>query len=196
LVELCSLTTDSRLLDWGCGPGRLAVGVRLELGSVRDYHGVDVDERVIRWARRNLAAPDMRFTLVDATNARYNPDGTAEAYIPGEPGTVDVFYAYSVLSHMLTDDVRAYARIIAELLAPGGRAFVTLFVEEDVPPCVENPEGYGPMSWTGRLHCVRFARDFFESILAESGLSVVTFEHGKETDGQSLYILGRSADQR
>lgn len=102
LERLAGLTTDSRLLDWGCGAGRLAVGVREHFSERRiaDYHGVDVQPDLISWARENLTAPGFRFTCVDVANERYNPAGLPERTIAADPGSVDVFYAYSVFSHM------------------------------------------------------------------------------------------------
>ncbi len=191
LEEYCDLTADSRLLDWGCGAGRLAVGVRERFGRIADYHGVDIQPELIEWAQENLAAPGFRFTLLDVSNERYNPDGTPERTLGAEPGSVDVFYAYSVFSHMNDDDTPAYLRLIHEALAPGGRAFVTCFVEEDVEGWEENPEGYGPLEWKGRLHCTRFARWHFEDHVNAARLAVDRFEYGRETDGQSLYVLRR-----
>ena len=40
LERLAGLTTDSRLLDWGCGAGRLAVGVRRRLDDIRPHVAV------------------------------------------------------------------------------------------------------------------------------------------------------------
>ncbi len=191
LEKYCDLNADSRLLDWGCGAGRLAVGVRerFETGRIADYHGVDIQPELIEWAEANLAGPGYRFTLLDVSNERYNPDGTPERTLGAEPGTVDVFYAYSVFSHMNDEDTPAYLRLIAEALAPGGKAFVTCFVEEDVEGWEENPEGYGPLEWKGRLHCTRFARWHFEDHVNAARLAVDRFEYGRETDGQSLYVL-------
>ena len=102
-----------------------------------------------------------------------------------------MFYAYSVFSHMNDDDTPAYLRLIGEALAPQGRALVTCFVEEDVPDWEENPVGYGPLEWKGRLHCTRFSRRHFEDHVRAAGLAVDRFEYGRETDGQSLYVLRR-----
>ena len=189
LEDYAGLTAQSRLLDWGCGAGRLAVGVKAHFGRIADYHGVDVQPELIDWDNANLAEPGFRFTLVDVSNERYNPDGSPERTLAAEPGTVDVFYAYSVFSHMNEDDTAGYLKLIREALAPDGRAFVTCFVEEDVPGWEENPEGYGPLEWKGRLHCTRFARWRFEDHVNGARLAVDRFEYGRETDGQSLYVL-------
>ena len=66
---------------------------------------------------------------------------------------------------------------------------MTCFVEEGVPAWEENPAQYGPLEWKGRLHCTRFARRHFEDHVDAAGLAVDRFEYGRETDGQSLYVL-------
>lgn len=193
LERLAGLSKDSRLLDWGCGAGRLAIGVRERYadagGRIAEYHGVDVQPELIEWASENLTAPGFRFTCVDVANERYNPSGQPDRTIAADPHSVDVFYAYSVFSHMNDDDTAAYLALIATALSPRGRAFVTCFVEEGVPDWTENPEGYGPLEWKGRLHCTRFARRYFENLVGAAGLAVDRFVYGRETDGQSLYIL-------
>ena len=192
LAEVAGLTRDSRLLDWGCGAGRLAIGVKHEWGQVADYHGVDVQKKLVRWARNHLADDHTRFTLVDQHNDRYNPEGKTKRRIPADDGSVDVLYSYSVFSHMLTDDVAGYAQVMARVLAPDGRIWLTCFVEDGVPDCVENPQDYLKLDWRGPLHCVRFDREFFESLMTGAGLRVDRFEHGQETDGQSMYVLAHA----
>lgn len=189
LEAKAGLTSDSRVLDWGCGAGRLAVGLIERLGRVQRYRGVDVQAPLVKWADRHLAREGFEFVHVDLANARYNPKGSGTQQIPGESGAFDVFYAYSVFSHLSSPDVAAYMHELARLLAPGGRAFITAFVESGVDPEAENPQGYGPLHWEGPLHCVRFERGFFESFITDAGLEVELMEHGQETDGQSLYVL-------
>ncbi|WP_141012874.1 class I SAM-dependent methyltransferase [Nocardioides sambongensis] len=189
------LQKDSRLLDWGCGAGRLAVGVRERWGRIGLYHGVDVQKRLIDWAEENLTAPGFTFSFVDIANARYNKRGAQDHSIPGATGDYDAFYAYSVFSHMLSAEARPYLAEIRRLLSDNGFAFFTAFVEDSVVDEAENPEGYGPMEWRGPLHCVRFERSFFDTMVTEAGLTIDRFEHGNETDGQSMYVV-RPAGQR
>ena len=89
LVKYCDLSEGSTLLDWGCGAGRLAVGVREDFGQIRDYHGVDIQPELIEWANENLAGDGFRFTCLDVSNERYNPDGSPDRTLAAEPGTVD-----------------------------------------------------------------------------------------------------------
>ena len=94
-----------------------------------------------------------------------------------------------MFTHLTGEDTAAYLNEVSRLLKPGGRAFVTAFVEDDVPEQEVNPPGYGPLEWSGPLHCVRFDRRFFDDLVRAAGLEVDSLEHGQEPDGQSLYIL-------
>jgi hypothetical protein len=66
--------------------------------------------------------------------------------------------------------------------------FLTAFVEDGVANFAINPAEYRE-TWSGALHCVRFERTFFNSMLEEAGFRVSAFEHGRETNGQSAYYL-------
>ena len=102
LQRHAGLTRESRLLDWGCGAGRLAVGIRQSLGHVRDYHGVDIQPDA---AHLGAGPPDRRAHPLHPRRRRATSATTPTARptydIPAEPGSVDVLYAYSVFSHML-----------------------------------------------------------------------------------------------
>jgi SAM-dependent methyltransferase len=192
LVKFTGLNATSRLLDWGCGAGRLAIGISERFGRIGLYHGVDIQQPLIQWAAHNLGRRDgYRFTHSDISNARYNPTGKANQAIPAESDGYDVFYAYSVFSHLTGVDVQGYLREAARVLRPGGAAFVTAFVEDGVSPEEENPQDYGPLVWKGPLHCVRFSSSRFSDLVSSAGLAVEQSRHGQETDGQSLFILSK-----
>lgn len=194
LIDTAGLDAGSRVLDLGCGAGRLAIGIVAELGAIRSYCGIDVGAPVVAWCERHLAprAPCLEFRRVDVRNERYNPTGSemGQGYrLPVGDASVDIVHAYSLFSHMVAADVVAYVGEVRRVLAAGGRAVVTAFVEDDVPAQTSNPAGYGPRTWRGALHCVLFERRFFDALLADAGLRTVDFRHGGETDGQSLYVL-------
>lgn len=196
LVEVAGLTEKSRLLDWGCGTGRLAIGVKECFSDIDLYHGVDVNRAFIAWNNRNLAGKHFRFSYVNTSNTRYNPRGEAWTMLPEETGSIDVFYAYSVFSHLRSSDVLRYLNEIDRVLRVDGSAFFTAFVEDGVPDEEENPPDYGVLKWSGPLHCVRYRRGFFDEMIAQAGLAINKFEHGEETDGQSLYLLRRGGQER
>lgn len=182
------------VLDVGCGAGRLAYGLIAVDAPVVRYEGVDVMAPPIAWCRDTISPvqPAYRFRTIDVYNERYNPTGSQAAIgvaLPFDDRTFDIAYAYSVFSHMHTEDVRAYLFEFARLLSDDGVAMVTAFVEEDVPDEVVNPPGYQGIAWGGALHCVRFARAHFEEVVGDAGMRISNFEHGQATDGQSRITL-------
>jgi SAM-dependent methyltransferase len=189
------------VLDVGCGYGRLPIGLLRVVGPV-DYLGVDVHPGSIAWCRRYLerAHPSYRFTWIDRENERYNPGGGAidEAFrLPAADGSIDLAYLYSVASHLTEAHLVVYLTALRRVLVPGGRVFLTAFVEEGVPPVMVNPPGYAFARCSGPLHVVRYERGHFTRLLDEAGFGVERFDHGAETDGQSgVYLATKQADGR
>jgi SAM-dependent methyltransferase len=194
LVDVGALGPDTRVLDVGCGAGRLAFGLIARFGDEVSYRGVDVMPQPIDWCKRHISTshPGYAFLRIDVSNDRYNPNGTLAASttrLPFESAEFDLVYAYSVLSHMDGVDVAAYLREFRRVMSPGGRAVVTAFVESGVDDEVVNPPGYGPITWSGELHCVRFSVQRFEEFVREAGLLIERLDHRTETEGQSRLIL-------
>ncbi|MBI3448826.1 MAG: class I SAM-dependent methyltransferase [Acidobacteria bacterium] len=185
------------MLDIGCGPGRLAIGLMRRGLELKAYRGLDVNLRSIRWCQRYITRvrPEFRFVKVDVLNSRYNPNGRAldsGISLPFPDGEFDIIYLYSVFSHMTEPEVRIYLGEMRRLLTPTGRIFLTGFVEEGVPQVVVNPDNYR-QQWKGPLHCVRYERGFFEALLRQFGFILDHFEHGTETNGQSGMYVSKEA---
>jgi SAM-dependent methyltransferase len=196
LERATGVSTDSSILDIGCGVGRLPIGLRANFGSLQNYTGLDVDAGSIGWCKKHITGTNVVFVHLDLANDRYNPKGEKiddSFRLPLPSQSFDVIHLYSVFSHMQTDDVVAYLREFERLLAPGGQVFLTAFVEEGVEDIAINPPGYGtfPGEWDGALHCVRFDRNFFNRLVGDAGLSIVRFDHASDTDGQSAIFLKR-----
>jgi len=196
LVEAFGIQPRSSVVDIGCGVGRLPIGLLLRLGEVSEYRGFDVARGSTAWCQTFIALnhPGCQFALLNVRNARYNPDGaqlTDGFSLPVVGRSVDVAYLYSVFSHMVAEDVAVYLHELRRLLKPAGGVFLTAFLEEDVPRVSINPPDYH-RSWVGHLHCVRFDRSYFRSLVEDAGLAVDRIDYGVETDGQSgVYLSPR-----
>lgn len=105
--ELVAVTPGDRLIDLGCGNGRL-----LEQLPAVDYVGVDPSEAYIAAAVENFGERGT-FRV-----------GTAEDLDPTD-GQFDVAVARGVLHHLDDDQVISLAAAAANVLRPGGR-LVTL----------------------------------------------------------------------
>ena len=118
LTEHAGLREDSRVLDIGCGYGRLPHALKRR-GFAGTYLGIDVLERHVRWCTKRLGDPRFRFRHADIKNERYNPNGSqAVGDLDLGDERFDVIAAFSVFTHMWPEDVKAYLRLAAGALAP------------------------------------------------------------------------------
>ena len=74
LVELGGLQPRHRVLDVGCGIGRVAVPLTGYLSREGSYEGFDIVRSGIRWCNRRIGSryPNFRFIHVDLKNDLYN----------------------------------------------------------------------------------------------------------------------------
>lgn len=130
---LGGLEPHHRVLDVGCGIGRMAVPLTRYLTPEGSYDGFDIVPHGIAWCRRRISRrfPNFRFELAPIRNSDYNPEGalTATQYaFPYADRAFDFVFMTSVFTHMLPDEVDHYLRETARVLAPGGRCFITWFL--------------------------------------------------------------------
>ena len=164
--------------------------------AFRSYTGIDTVATSIAWCKKYLGSysGDITFIQVPSHNARYNPTAEARVPMPVADASADFIFANSVFSHMMDDDVGFYLCEFTRVLAPGGTAYATAFVEEGVPPVEENPAGYLGREMHGALHRVRFSRAKFDSLVANAGLAIEQFHHqGIDRTKQSVVILRHAA---
>ena len=102
------LTPGLRLLDFGCGPGTISVGLAKAVAP-GEMHGVDMEESQIEFARSMAAArgqDNAIFHVGDVTDLEF------------EDGFFDVAHCRSVLMHV--PDTAAVLSEVKRVLKPGG----------------------------------------------------------------------------
>ena len=131
------LSRESVVLDIGCGPGRMAVGIgeRFDFRQP-SYLGFDITKPDIDWCQKNITAahPNFRFVHLDVKNAHYNPQGKIEPYdvqFPASTGSSDFIFATSVFTHMRTLELEVYLAESKRCLSKDGRIFATFFCLEE-----------------------------------------------------------------
>jgi SAM-dependent methyltransferase len=131
-IQLCNLQPTARVLEIGCGVGRIALPLT---GHLRDgsYLGMDLVAASIRWCQRHITPkhPNFRFDHVDLLNRRYNPQGRAEDKhyrFPYAGQSFDFIFLTSVFTHMLPAGMANYLLEIERLLADDGQVFMTFFL--------------------------------------------------------------------
>ncbi len=113
------LATHQRILDFGCGPGRV-------ISSIKDMHpgaelfGSDIDGEAIGWARANLA---------DVGDFRVNGPNPP---LPFADETFDLVYSISIFTHLPEEMQHGMLAELRRILKPGGVLLTTKL----------NPEAY------------------------------------------------------
>jgi ubiquinone/menaquinone biosynthesis C-methylase UbiE len=133
LVDLTGVGPDDRVLDVGCGAGRLATPLARYLGPDGSYEGFDNNAERIAWCNEHIGGlhPHMRFSVANVYNGQYNREATLQAEdftFPYDDGEFDVVFLMSVFTHMLPPGVTQYMGEIARVLKPGGRSMITWFI--------------------------------------------------------------------
>lgn len=188
---------DARIVDIGCGLGRLATGLIAESSPVQ-YVGIDANDEFVRWCKDNIESrhPRFRFVHLDMANERYNPGGTIRAgqlRLPVEDASADVVNLWGVFTNMVPEDVQAYVAEVGRILRAGGQCFLTAFAEDDVPDVTINPKNYVPYETDTPLTAVRFSKQWLFATFRRHGLAVDEFRlHGSMFPKQSEIYLVKS----
>jgi SAM-dependent methyltransferase len=117
------LRPGARVLDWGCGCGRVT-GLYLAHWPRVETIGADIDEEAIAWCDERLAPG--RFVTIP----RVPPAPRFDS------GRFDVVLANSVFTHLTRERQAAWLEEIARWLRPGGHCLATVSGELAArPPC-------------------------------------------------------------
>ena len=132
-VGLGDLTPKGKVLDVGCGIGRMAVPLAKYLDREGSYEGFDIVAKGIRWCRKNVSPiyPNFNFQLADIYNKTYNRKGRYKAFeykFPYGNEYFDFVTLTSVFTHMLPQDMENYFGEISRVLKKGGRCLITFFL--------------------------------------------------------------------
>jgi demethylmenaquinone methyltransferase/2-methoxy-6-polyprenyl-1,4-benzoquinol methylase/phosphoethanolamine N-methyltransferase len=116
-IELAQVKPGDKVLDVGCGSGRLTILTKTYCGPSGEVHGLDAASEMIALARRKAAktAVDIDFQV-----------GLAEA-IPFPDHYFDVVMSRLAIHHLPGDLKRTAFAEMYRVLKPGGRVLVVDF---------------------------------------------------------------------
>jgi 2-polyprenyl-3-methyl-5-hydroxy-6-metoxy-1,4-benzoquinol methylase len=147
------------VIDAGCGSGVIAEHLA---SSGAEVMGVDANPEAIRFARAELARPNLRFEqrLVDDAMTLERP--------------VDKFYSLEVIEHIYRPQGVAMLRNFHRLLRPGGRALITTPNYRSAWPLLEwtlDTFGLAP-KMAGEQHVEHYHRRKLRDAATEAGFAV------------------------
>ena len=212
-----ALPPNARILDMGCGYGRIALELATRLTPTQQYVGLDPHLAAVDWAAGNITPrhPNFSFDQVDIASKVYNADGTlaGSTYrFPFEDESLDLVFMISVMTHVDIDTLTAYVHEAARTLAPTGRFVATFFLlDDDVDQLLASRKSTFSMRWPhgpSRVEnpknpelAIAHPRDLVLRILADAGFSAPMIAEGNWSgrtgtgamDYQDLLIAPRSA---
>jgi SAM-dependent methyltransferase len=104
------LLESGKILDFGCGCGRLA---RMFKGFRGQLYGCDIDLRLVKWMQERL-------TFMEAKRSSVGPP------LPYETGFFDAIISVSIFSHLNESDQDSFLSELARITSPGGQLLLTV----------------------------------------------------------------------
>lgn len=187
------LNDETRILDFGCGQGRLVNALEFSGSAFKSYVGIDTNERSVSWCNKYLVYSDKyRFIHLPAYNEMYNKEARGLRKLPFEESEFDLIFLNSVFSHMLPNDIEFYLNEFHKVLKSDGFVYITAFVESNVPEVEENPDNYISKT-TGALHRVRYEKMYLINLIEKNKFILEKFYHQYIVrTKQSVLILKKS----
>lgn len=139
LERYITIDADSRLLDFGCGIGRVTLSVLNHTPTVGHITGFDIMPQVISFCDANIATafPRTSFEFIQGSNDHYDQfvaaAGATGAKNPVQlktefASTFSGAYAFSVFTHVEKADFQLLLKLVGGLLKPGGEFLFTSFL--------------------------------------------------------------------
>ena len=124
-TNLGGLLIDHRVLDIGCGPGRMALPLTGFLSTAGSYEGIDTWSEAVDWCAEQITP---RFGNFRFRSLRSDPGGGCR--FPYDDGEFD-FAILCAISRLDGETFRSYVREAGRSLRVGGVYFGTCFLSDD-----------------------------------------------------------------
>lgn len=145
LLRFTGIHPGSRVLDYGCGHGRIAIPLSAFLNAPHGrYRGVDTDGACIGRNQEVFADyANFSFEHVNLFSTMYNKDGSKFETLAGKDfgGPFDLAFLFSVFTHILPEDCDLLLETLCAQLTPDGELFSSWFLlNEDTERAIKAGE--------------------------------------------------------
>lgn len=103
---------NKKILDWGCGPGRVIRHLPSVIGNDCEYYGTDYNKKSIEWCTNHL--PGIHFN-----------HNSLEAKLPYSNNSMDVIYCLSIFTHLSEQMHYDWYKELFRVLKPNGIMYLT-----------------------------------------------------------------------
>ena len=102
-----------KILDWGCGPGRIIRHLPEYTDKTCQFFGTDYNRKYVKWCHENI--PNVSFSVNQLTPPLSFNDNT-----------FDIIYGISIFTHLSKEMHVAWFNELIRVLKPNGMLFITL----------------------------------------------------------------------
>lgn len=159
LVQLVNfgLKLNSKVMDLGCGTGRLATQLLPYLGDEGEYYGCDISPHAVDFCKKRYVRSNFHFITSQMTK------------IPLTLNTsFDFIWCYSVFTHVYPDEMVALLRECRRLLKPQGTFFASYYIAGREPAFLKKVKTY-----YGNRDRLEYGEDFLRKILEDQGAIIL-----------------------
>jgi SAM-dependent methyltransferase len=166
-----------RVLDFGCGCGRVARQMMQQFPRPEHYEGIDLHAGMIQWCSQNLTprAPGFNFRHHDVLYAGFNPGEGKPLHdrLPYADDEFSLVVAISVFTHLTQDQAEAYLAELARVLEPDGVLLTTwfLFDKREFPMMQDHQNTLFINEYDVR-NAVIYSLDWVRPAAADAGLTL------------------------
>jgi ubiquinone/menaquinone biosynthesis C-methylase UbiE len=148
---------NSKILDLGCGTGRLAAQLLPYLGEQGEYYGCDISPEVIEFCRKRYARSNFHFVTSQMRKIPISLDAH-----------FDIIWCYSVFTHIFPDEMIGLLKECRRLMRSQGLLLASYYIAGREPAFLKRVE-----SFYGNRDRMEYGEDFLREIIGNQGFFVL-----------------------
>lgn len=202
IERISTIEQGMKVLDFGCGCGRVSLPILEKIGPQGTIVGVDIIPKMIEFCREEITSiyPNSNFYQLVAENSHYTQWTETQAKDSSQISDLtdiaesefDLIFAFSVFTHLDLEDTKKYLKQFSKLLRPGGSIVISaMFINESSMRGLHNNTSNVPFGKSikrrrdiyfgnpqDKLAAVGFREASFIKLAVDAGLEVSQIYYG------------------